>query len=68
VWEYFIGQAVIVVVAVLGYLSTRNKLGQVHDTVNSRLAEQIARAEQLADALHRAGLEVPPPPGQITGH
>lgn len=61
-WEYLVGQAVIVTVAVLGYLGTRSKLREVHTAVNGNLDEQLKRVEQLADALRDAGVMVPDRP------
>jgi hypothetical protein len=61
-WEYLVGQAVIVTVAVLGYLGTRSKLREVHTAVNGNLDEQLKRVEQLADALRAAGVLVPDRP------
>lgn len=62
-----IGQAVLVIVAVLGYLSTRQKIHQtrgdisdVQQTVNGNLAKSMDRTEQLVASLQKAGVDVPP--------
>jgi hypothetical protein len=48
-------------------------ISAVHVLVNNRLSEVTERAEQLADALRRAGVDVPKPslpkpgPGDVPG-
>lgn len=68
------GQLVILIAAVLGYLSTRKKVGDVHGLaqkteklVNNQLDRQLRYNGQLAAALRVSGVPVPeqeaaPPP------
>lgn len=46
--------------AVIGYLSTRKKIAEVHVLVNSQLHEVLDRVTVLTSALDKAGVEVPP--------
>ena len=48
---------------VLGYWQTRRKVAEIHVLVNSQLHAVIDRVSQLTEALERADVEVPPPPG-----
>ena len=65
------GQVVVLAAAVLGYLSTRQKIGresrstrrqvgQVHKLVNDQLDRQLIYNGKLATALTEAGEPVPP--------
>jgi hypothetical protein len=60
------GQAVIVAVAVLGWLSTRQKVEKVHrlatkteKLVNNQLDRQLKYNQELSAALIAAGVAVP---------
>jgi hypothetical protein len=59
-WTTVLGQVVIVVVAVLGWLSTRRKVTEVHMLVNNQLDRQLKYNQELAAALTLAGVAVPP--------
>jgi hypothetical protein len=54
------GQAVVLVGAVLGYLATRRKVEKVHRLVNNQLDRQLRYNQQLAEAMRKAGIQVPP--------
>jgi hypothetical protein len=54
------GQAVILAAAVIGYLATRRSVTKVHKLVNNQLDRQLRYNQELAAALVRAGLPVPP--------
>jgi hypothetical protein len=61
------GQAVIMITAILGYLSTRNKVKavddkvtKVHKAVNGQLDRQLTYNGQLAATLTASGVTVPP--------
>jgi hypothetical protein len=61
------GVLVTFLTAVLGFLATRQKIGEVehkaeeiHVLVNSQLQAVVARVSQLIDALEHAGVAVPP--------
>jgi hypothetical protein len=65
-WTTVLGQVVIVIVAVLGWLSTRKKVTEVHMLVNNQLDRQLRYNQQLSRALTASGTEVPvqePGPG-----
>jgi hypothetical protein len=69
-WQTILGQAVILIVAVLGYLSTRAKVQKVHvlaekteKLVNNQLDRQLLYNQQLAATLTEAGVVVPPQDG-----
>jgi hypothetical protein len=57
--EFLIGQGVIVVIAVLGFLSNRRGIGKVHTLVNDRSQKQDLRIEQLTHSLTESGTDVP---------
>lgn len=65
-WVTVIGQVVILIAAVLGYLSTRRKVGKmdgkvdnVHELVNNQLDRQLDRNAELTATLTAAGVDVP---------
>jgi hypothetical protein len=62
-WTTVLGQVVIVIVAVLGWLSTRKKVTEVHMLVNNQLDRQLKYNQELAAALTAAGQPVPPQSG-----
>ena len=59
-WEYLVGQGVILAVALLGFFSTHRGVTKVHRLVNNQLDRQLLYNQQLAAALTRGGLAVPP--------
>jgi hypothetical protein len=65
VWVTVLGQGVILAVAVLGFLSTRQGVRKVHKLVNNQLDRQLLYNQQLAATLTKAGVPVPP---QEDGH
>jgi hypothetical protein len=54
-----VSDAVVLAAAVLGYLSTRRKVGEVHSLVNNQLDRQLTYNGKLAAALTAAGEPVP---------
>jgi hypothetical protein len=60
IWTTVLGQVVIVIVAVLGWLSTRRKVTEIHMLVNNQLDRQLKYNQELAAALTAAGQPVPP--------
>lgn len=52
----------VILTAVVGILN-RQKITQVHDTVNGAASQKDARIVQLAQKLQETGEPIPPPPG-----
>jgi hypothetical protein len=61
-WVALAGNGVVLVAAILGFLSTRSKVQQVHTLVNSRSDKQDRRIDQLTATLTDADIRVPPKP------
>jgi hypothetical protein len=61
-WVALAGNGVVLVAAILGFLSTRSKVQQVHTLVNSRSDKQDRRIDQLTSTLTDADIRVPPKP------
>jgi sensor domain CHASE-containing protein len=64
--DYIIGQAVVLILGVLGYLSNRratagvkSDVKDVHSLVNNQLDRQLDRNAQLTRTLTGAGVDVP---------
>jgi hypothetical protein len=66
--EPFIALVTAVVVlstALVGYMAKlRKDVSEIHVMVNSRMAEALARIEQLEQALEGAGVDTPRRPGR----
>jgi hypothetical protein len=63
-WLVFAGILVTFLTSVVGFLSTRRKVAEVHVLVNSQLHDVLDRVAQLTGALEHAGVDVPPKPGE----
>jgi hypothetical protein len=61
-WIQLAGFLVTLVTVILGYLSTRGKVRQVHTLVNSQHDDLVQRTDQLTDSLLNAGVAVPDNP------
>jgi hypothetical protein len=61
-WVTVTGNAVVLVGAILGYLSTRKRVERVHRLVNNRSDRQDGRIDQLTATLTKAGVDVPKKP------
>jgi hypothetical protein len=66
---YLAGQAVVLTLGILGYLSSRkgvrgvkDDVAVVHDLVNAHSDSQDRRIEQITQTLTGAGVAVPPTP------
>ena len=64
--EYIIGQAVVLILGILGYLASRratagvkSDVKDVHSLVNNQLDRQLDRNAQLTRTLTGAGVDVP---------
>jgi hypothetical protein len=66
--ELFVALVTAVVVlstALVGYMAKlRKDVSEIHVMVNSRMAEALARIEQLEQALEGAGVDSPHKPGR----
>jgi hypothetical protein len=61
-WLVLAGVVVTFVTSVIGFLSTRRKVAEVHVLVNSQLHDVLDRVSQLTVTLEAAGVDVPDPP------
>jgi hypothetical protein len=61
-WVVLAGIVITFVTSVVGFMSTRRKVAEVHVLVNSQLHDVLDRVAQLTLTLEGAGVDVPDPP------
>lgn len=61
-WFVLAGVVITFATSVVGFVSTRRKVSEVHVLVNSQLHAVLERVTQLTAELERADVPVPPPP------
>lgn len=66
-WLVLAGILVTFVTSVVGFLSTRRKVAEVHVLVNSQLHDVLDRVSQLTVTLEAAGVDVPDAPKERLG-
>jgi hypothetical protein len=66
-WIVLAGIVLTFATSLVGFISTRRKVAEVHVLVNSQLHTVLERVAQLTAALHSADVPVPPaPPPAVT--